>query len=237
MEGSVRVRAGLTDLLEKKVFCKECGKRLYYRRHKEDKSEPEVWRGSYDCSIHVRRGHETCTNYYILQETLNTKVLDAIQDQLQVALDYDRLLGLLRGGKGEENIKEKYNAAVSGISLKLNAVNQKRSRLYESYAGAFWTGIAKQAYEKDHERLSRLMEEAVQQRNCFLESVSPDNRWLGLMKSAAGAAELTQELVDTMVEKVFLYENKAIEIVFKYDDVYQDMCKSVLEIQKIGGEE
>ena len=241
MEGSAHVRAGLTDLLEKKVFCKECGKRLYYRRHKVDKSEPEVWRGSYDCSTHVRRGHETCTNHYILQETLNAKVLDAIQDQLQVALDYDRLLGLLRGGKGEENLKEKYNAAVSGISLKRNAVNQKRSRLYESYAEGILDGdeyaFAKQAYEKDHERLSRLMEEAIQRRNRFLESVSPDNRWLGMMKSAAGAAELTQELVDTMIEKVFLYENKAIEIVFKYDDVYQDMCKSVLEIRKNGGEE
>lgn len=241
MEGSARVRAGLTDLLEKKVFCKECGKRLYYRRHKVDKSEPEVWRGSYDCSTHVRRGRETCTNHYILQETLNTKVLDAIQDQFQVALDYDRLLGLLRGGKGEENLKEKYNAAVSGISLKLNAVNQKRSRLYESYAEGILDGdeyaFAKQAYEKDHERLSRLMEEAIERRNRFLESVSPDNRWLGMMKSAAGAAELTQELVDTMIEKIFLYENKAIEIVFKYDDVYQDMCQSVLEIQKNGGDE
>ncbi len=241
MAGSAHVRAGLTDLFEKKVFCKECGKRLYYCRHKVDKSEPEVWRGSYDCSTHVRRGRETCTNHYILQETLNTKVLDAIQDQLQVALDYDRLLGLLRGGKGEENLKEKYNAAVSGISLKLNAVNQKRSRLYESYAEGILDGdeyaFAKQAYEKDHERLSRLMEEAIQRRNRFLESVSPDNRWLGMMKSAAGAAELTQELVDTMIEKIFLYENKAIEIVFKYDDVYQDMCKSVLEIQKTGGEE
>ena len=142
---------------------------------------------------------------------------------------------------GEENLKEKYNAAVSGISLKLNAVNQKRSLLYESYAEGILDGdeyaFAKQAYEKDHERLSRLMDEAIQRRNRFLESVSPDNRWLGMMKSAAGAAELTQELVDTMIEKIFLYENKAIEIVFKYDDVYQDMCQSVLEIQKNGGEE
>lgn len=238
MEGSARVRAGLADLLEKKVFCKDCGRRLYYRRYKVDKSEPEVWRGSYDCSTYVRRGHETCTSHYILQETLNAKVLDAIQDQLQVALDYDRLLGLLRGGKGAENLKEKYNGAVSGISLKLNAVNQKRSRLYESYAEGILDGdeyaFAKQAYEKDHERLSRLMEEAVQRRNRFLESVSPDNSWLVMMKSAEGAAELTQELVDAMIEKVFLYENKAIEIVFKYDDVYQDMCESILEIQKSG---
>lgn len=241
MEDSAPIRAGLTDLFEKKIFCGDCGKRLYYRRHRMDKVEPEVWRGSYDCSTHVRHGQGICTNHYISQEKLNSKVLDAIQDQLQVALDYDRLLALLWGGKGEENLKEKYNAAVSGISLKLNAVNQKRSRLYENYVEGILDGeeyaFAKQAYEKDYERLTRLLEEAIKRRNRFLESVSPDNRWLGMMKSAVGAAELTQELVDAMIEKVFLYENKAIEIVFKYDDVYQDMCRSVLEMQKNGSEE
>ena len=35
--------------------------------------------------------------------------------------------------KEESNLKEKYNAAVSSINLKLNALNQKRSKLYESY--------------------------------------------------------------------------------------------------------
>lgn len=59
--------------------------------------------------------------------------LQSIQDQLQIALNYDRLLSLLRGSKEESNLKEKYNAAVSSINLKLNALNQKRSKLYESY--------------------------------------------------------------------------------------------------------
>lgn len=36
-----------------------------------------------------------------------------------------------------------------------------------------------------------------------------------------------------MIEKVLVYENGAVEIVFYYDDVYQDMCQSVLEMQKM----
>ena len=52
------------------------------------------------------------------------------------------------------------------------------------------------------------------------------------MKAATGTTELTQKLVDTMIEKVLIYENGAVELVLYYDDVYQEMCQSVLEMQK-----
>lgn len=35
-----------------------------------------------------------------------------------------------------------------------------------------------------------------------------------------------------MIEKVLIYENGAVEVVFYYDDVYQEMCQSILEMQK-----
>ena len=52
------------------------------------------------------------------------------------------------------------------------------------------------------------------------------------MKAATGTTELTQKLVNTMIEKVLIYENGAVEVVLYYDDVYQEMCQSVLEMQK-----
>lgn len=47
-----------------------------------------------------------------------------------------------------------------------------------------------------------------------------------------GTTGLTQKLVNTMIEKVLIYENGAVEVVLYYDDVYQEMCQSVLEMQK-----
>ena len=52
------------------------------------------------------------------------------------------------------------------------------------------------------------------------------------MKAATGTTELTQKLVNTMIEKVLIYENGAVEVVLYYDDVYQEMCQSILEMQK-----
>ena len=76
------------------------------------------------------------------------------------------------------------------------------------------------------------MDEAVQRRTKFLESISPDNKWMSMMKAATGTTELTQKLVDTMIEKVLIYENGGIEVVLYYDDVFQEMCQGVLEMQK-----
>ena len=78
-----------------------------------------------------------------------------------------------------------------------------------------------------------MLDEAVQRRTKFLDSIASDNKWMSMMKAATGVTELTQKLVDTMIEKVLVYENGAVEIVFYYDDVYQDMCQSVLEMQKM----
>lgn len=236
MQESAEIRASLVDLLDGKIFCADCGCRMYFRRHKLDKTNPVRWDGTYNCSTYTSRHHETCTNHYIRQKTINERVWAAVQDQIKVALNYERLLAVLKGSTGEANLKEKYNAAIRSIQLKQNAVHQKRSRLYDSYVDGTLDeteyAYAKQIYEQSYERLAALLEEAIQRRERFLESISPENRWMSMMKQATGAKELTPELVEAMIQKVLVYENKSLEIVFYYDDVFQDMYKSILEIQK-----
>ena len=236
MKQSAIIREQMIDFFDQKIFCADCKKRMYFHRHRIDKKGPEEWMGSYECSTYTSRRHEHCTKHYIRQNVLNEKVLTVIQDQLRVALNYERLLNILKGSKEESNLKEKYNAAVSSISLKLNALNQKRSKLYESYVEGILNeeeySFAKKTYEKEHERLSQLIDEAVQRRTKFLDSISPDNKWMSMMKAATGTTELTQKLVNTMIEKVLIYENGAVEVVLYYDDVYQEMCQSILEMQK-----
>ncbi len=237
MKASASVRSGMVDLFDGKLFCANCGKRFYYRRHKVDKVVPETWMGSYNCSTYARRrSQESCTNHYIRQNKLNETVFTAVQDQLKIALDCQKLLAVLKGSSGEANLKEKYHAAVTSIRLKRNAISQKQEQLYENYVDGILNeeeyAFAKQTYEKDYQRLTQLMEEAIQRRERFLESISQDNRWMNMMKTVKGMEELTQELIDTLIEKIYIYENGAVEIVFHYDDVYQDMCRSVQEMQE-----
>jgi len=241
MEWSADIRAGMIDLFAGKIFCADCGKRMYYKRQRICGCKNVTFRGVYDCSTHVRRGHATCFNHFIRQDALNEKVFNAIRDQLQVALDYERLLLAMRGGSGEASVREKHKAAVASVKLRLNALKKKRAGLYESYVEGILNeeeyAFAKQTYEEQYEALNRLLDEAVERRERFLASISPDNKWLTMMRGAAGMTGLTQELVDAMIEKVLVYGGSRIEVVFNYNDVFYAMLECVEQIKEAGGDD
>ncbi len=237
MEWSADIRAGMIDLFAGKIFCADCKKRMYYKRQRIQ-CKGVVFRGVYECSTHMRRGHGTCFKHAIRQDALHEKVSNIIRDQLRVALDYEKLLKTMRGGAGEASVREKHKAAVSSIKLRLNALKKKRAGLYESYAEGILNEeeytFAKQTYEEQYEVLSRLLDEAVERRERFLESISPDNKWLTMMRGVAGMTGLTQELVDAMIEKVLVYGEGRIEVVLNYNDVFSAMCECVEQMKEAG---
>ena len=241
MEWSADIRAGMIDLFAGKIFCADCGKRMYYKRQRICGCKNVTFRGVYDCSTHVRRGHATCFNHFIRQDALNEKVFNAIRDQLQVALDYEKLLLAMRGGAGEASVREKHKAAVASVKLRLNALKKKRAGLYESYVEGILNeeeyAFAKQTYEEQYEALNRLLDEAVERRERFLASISPDNKWLTMMRGAAGMTGLTQELVDAIIEKVLVYGGGRIEVVFNYNDVFYAMLECVEQIKEADGDD
>lgn len=240
MEWSADIRAGMIDLFAGKIFCADCGKRMYYKRQRIQ-CKGVVFRGVYDCSTHVRRGHGTCFKHAMRQDALNEKVFNAIRDQLQVALDYEKLLLAMRGGSGEAGVREKHKAAVASVKLRLNALKKKRAGLYESYVEGILNeeeyAFAKQTYEEQYEALNRLLDEAVERRERFLESISPDNKWLTMMRGVAGMTGLTQEVVDAIIEKVLVYGGGRIEVVFNYNDVFYAMLECVEQIKEAGGDD
>lgn len=240
MEWSADIRAGMIDLFAGKIFCADCGKRMYYKRQRIQ-CKGVVFRGVYDCSTHMRRGHGTCFKHAMRQDALNEKVFNIIRDQLQVALDYEKLLLAMRGGSGEASVREKHKVAVASVKLRLNALKKKRAGLYESYVEGILNeeeyAFAKQTYEEQYEALNRLLDEAVERRERFLESISPDNKWLTMMRGAAGMTGLTQELVDAIIEKVLVYGEGRIEVVLNYNDVFYAMLECVEQIKEAGGDD
>ena len=240
MEWSADIRADMIDLFAGKIFCADCGKRMYYKRQRIQ-CKGVVFRGVYDCSTHMRRGHGTCFKHAMRQDALNEKVFNAIRDQLQVALDYEKLLLAMRGGDREASVREKHKAAVASVKLRLNALKKKRAGLYESYAEGILNeeeyAFAKQTYEEQYEALNRLLDEAVERRERFLASISPDNKWLTMMRGVAGMTGLTQELVDAIIEKVLVYGEGRIEVVLNYNDVFYAMLECVEQIKEAGGDD
>ena len=236
MQKSEEIRATLINLFDGKIFCADCGKRMYFHRKKVDKRKDGGWYAFYECSTYVGRRYEHCTAHYIRQDRLERDVLAAIQLQVKAALDYDKLLDKLRGSEGEKNIRDKQNALITSLNLKLSGVSKKRTRLYEDFAEGILDEeeytFAKKSYDEQFADLSRRLDEAVQRRSKFNEAMSVDNKWITLMKSVSTATQLSQELVDESVEMVKIHEDSAVELVMKYGDIYALTVQSIKEVQE-----
>lgn len=236
MQKSEEIRATLINLFDGKIFCADCGKRMYFHRKKVDKRKDGGWYAFYECSTYVGRRYEHCTAHYIRQDKLERDVLAAIQLQVKAALDYDKLLDKLRGSEGEKNIRDKQNALITSLNLKLSGVSKKRTRLYEDFAEGILDEeeytFAKKSYDEQFADLSRRLDEAVQRRSKFNEAMSVDNKWITLMKSVSTATQLSQELVDESVEMVKIHEDGAVELVMKYGDIYALTIQSIKEVQE-----
>lgn len=236
MQKSEEIRATLINLFDGKIFCADCGKRMYFHRKKVDKRKDGGWYAFYECSTYVGRRYKHCTAHYIRQDRLERDVLAAIQLQVKAALDYDKLLDKLRGSEGEKNIRDKQNALITSLNLKLSGVSKKRTRLYEDFAEGILDEeeytFAKKSYDEQFADLSRRLDEAVQRRSKFNEAMSVDNKWITLMKSVSTATQLSQELVDESVELVKIHEDGAVELVMKYGDIYALTIQSIKEVQE-----
>ena len=236
MQKSEEIRATLINLFDGKIVCADCGKRMYFHRKKIDKDKRGRWYAFYECSTSVSRRYEHCTAHYTRQDKLEANVLAAIQLQVKAALDYDKLLDKLRGSEGEKNIRDKQNALITSLNLKLSGVSKKRTRLYEDFAEGLLDeeeySFAKKSYDEQFADLSRRLDEAVQRRSKFNEAMSVDNKWITLMKSVSTATKLSQDLVDESVELVKVHEGGAVELVMKYGDIYELTIQSIKEVQE-----
>ena len=236
MQKSEEIRATLINLFDGKIVCADCGKRMYFHRKRIDKDKRGRWYAFYECSTSVGRRYERCTAHYTRQDKLEADVLAAIQLQVKAALDYDKLLDKLRGSEGEKNIRDKQNALITSLNLKLSGISKKRTRLYEVFAEGLLDEeeytFAKKSYDEQFADLSRRLDEAVQRRSRFSEAMSVDNKWITLMKSVSTAPQLSQDLVDESVELVKVHEGGAVELVMKYGDIYALTVQSIKEVQE-----
>ncbi|MGF0008510.1 recombinase family protein [Eubacteriales bacterium SGI.150] len=173
-------RTTLTNFFEGKIVCADCGGRMYFHRKRVDKISQERWYAFYECSTAVNHRYGSCTRHYLRQDKLGKDVLAAVQLQVQAALDYDRLLGKLRGSSGEASIRDRQNAQITSLDLKLSALAKKRTRLYDDYVDGVLDEdeytFAKQSYDKQYAELSRCRDEAIQRRTRFQEAMSADNK-------------------------------------------------------------
>lgn len=204
-------------ILEGKIFCKECGNRLsvYYRKKNNS------W--SINCNKYSRdpvRGR--CSSHFFPYDYLEEQILEQFNNavsKFMKQLDIEQLNKSVVSNVHKEtnNIDKK----ISELTKEKEQLINRLSNLYNDKCdGTISTELYKNLSFESEEKLKRINnsieeQEVLKINNKNKSTILPD--YTKKIKQLLDLKKTKKELIDALIDKIVIDENRNINIKFKYD--------------------
>lgn len=200
-----------------RIFCADCGAPAV-RRTVSTKDKKYVY---YVCSAN-KADKGVCTKHNIREDVLETVVLATIQKQIDAILELDEALNGAFELAWERSEIKKLEASLEIQNEQLRKNNMLRLSIYEDLQQGL---IDKDEYMAIKEELTaritesmRAIDELNKMKAEINEGLSAKQSWMMQFKEFANVSEISRRLIVHLVEKILIYENSEIEIVFRQAD-------------------
>ena len=224
----VTAKADAVDPLSGMMFCADCGRSMVKR---------SVSRGNkkfYYYVCHTNKKGAGCTSHSISGETLETTVMRASKNQINLVIEMKQLLE-------EVNHNEILSVKIRRLDLLIAEKNKEidkqkdfRMKLYEALSDGL---IERDEYDAMRKRATATIdagEAAIEKLDAErAEIIAKSTKNLTLLEQFAkyqSYAKLTREIAVAFIDKFTVYEDKTVHIDFNYRDEiasYQEILKTI----------
>lgn len=223
-----RQRESATDfqhqILKGRVFCGDCGSAMGAMKRLQRVTSSLPPRMFYQCNYYTRSGKALCLNHYIAQKTLLEKIEHAVKLQIQAALEMEVFL---KGLKERDCAAGTAGRAVKGIRQRQAAHTAKLEQLLIDYnEGVIDKGeytYIKKRYDAVTQGLETELKKAEEEQAVTDGAVSMAEKWIEKIKEFMEKGKLDRELVECLIDRVNVYADRSVEIVFTFRDEYREI--------------
>lgn len=207
-------------LLSGMLSCGDCGNSLVRKTMKRgDKSY--VY---YVCSTY--KNHKQCSSHSIKEEELQEAILFVIRQHIATIISMEKVLSSLDQKAMQSNEIKKIRELIQQSETDLEKVRRFKVTIYED----FTDGVIKKNDYKDMKEIYDIRSSEIKEilTNLYEEldhiqnEISPRSEWINRFKKFQFTNILTRELLVTLVDEVVVYEDKKIEIGFKYEGAFNN---------------
>jgi chromosome segregation ATPase len=114
---------------------------------------------------------------------------------------------------------------IDSLVMKIAQCGERITKLYEDLASGVLDRedyiALKTQYQSERNKYKAKMAEYQEELNSAQESMDMLDTIVETLKNRFIRVELNRELLEYMVEKIIVHEDRRIEIVFRFDDVFQ----------------
>ena len=206
------------DMQNLKVKCGICGRAMSYKTY----SRNGVSYRYFTCP-HAKEqtGEDGCCKRYVIEDNLNEIVWSVIRQLLAMTDAFKQKLDK------QNNVSRQDNLILAEKLARLQQEKEKCESDRFVNVDQFMVGqLDKEMYQRRRADLGRLAEKLdadiaeLEQKLKAAETMKDDSlsQALGVMKKYSGADELTQAMVQELIEKVVVMDLEHVEIVWKFKD-------------------
>lgn len=218
------------------IKCADCKRAMTKRLCYNEKGELRSY-FYYACTTNVRMSKELCTRHSIRSDKLDEAVLQAIKIQISLVINASKVIKeinrikkidyrvetIINNIKRQERELDKYNKLkkASYEDWKLEIISQTE---YYNYSQEY-----KQKIQQIEETLKRLYEEKAD----ATKNKNGDEEYIKIFEKNKNIQALSKEVIDELVDNIYVHEGGNVTIKFKFQDEYQNVVDYIKENEDI----
>ena len=228
MERDTRTSPQRTTLLPLSgvLFCPDCGRGLCLR---------SVSRGSkkfyyYVCPTH-KQG-KGCSSHSFEQTRLEATVLNAIKLQAQLVVELEELLRQIDPNEIAAAKLNQNDIHMQEKARELARCQDFKMKLYEAFQESLIDreeyDMMKQKYDRQIRDITATLDRLKQQRASLQNEAADGREWLDVFLDCCSKEKLTRDMVVSLIDRIYVHEDKSLEIDFNYKNeiaYYQSLVR------------
>ena len=170
-----------------------------------------------------------CSIISIKEEQLRGVLVCFLKKQMELALELNDYLAMVQEHQTFLSRKEALENQIKELAARLKELTSMQSYLSLRYTEGIYTHekylVQKEKYLQERISAESSLAELNSTLECLKRRFSPHNPYIRILLEFYESGSLSKDLIHRLVDKIYVYDSKTLEIVFKYRDEIEPVIK------------
>lgn len=209
-----------------RIYCGDCGATAV-RKTVSYAGKRYVY---YVCNAN-KHDKTVCSRHSIREDVLDQVIYQTVRHQIDLLLDVDKALRQFEDLSWEKHKLKQLDASIEIQEEAVRKNNTLRLGIYEDLRAGL---LDRSEYESLKKELAERIDEATaaieklnKEKREILDGVSKQQSWVEQFRQYENVTELTRPMVIHLIERINIFENSNIEIVFRHRNQIEEILQFI----------
>ena len=211
-----------------RVYCGDCGATAV-RKTVSYADKRYVY---YVCNAN-KHDKKVCSRHSIREDVLDQVIYQTVRHQIDLLLDVDKALRQFENLSWEKHKLKQLDASIEIQEEAVRKNNMLRLGIYEDLRAGL---LDRSEYDSLKKELAERIDEATaaieklnKEKREILDGVSRQQSWVEQFRQYESVTELTRPMVIHLIERINIFEDSNIEIVFRHRNQIEEILRFISE--------